>query len=68
MEMSPLEKDKIHQLFADMNSKKNFLELLNFSKRIIYRDKFIPFEKKQLAYYISKDSIKRKNNRKISYS
>ena len=64
MEMLLSEKYKIRQLFADMNSKKNFLELLNFSKRIIYGDKFIPFEKKQLAYYISKDSIKRKNNRK----
>lgn len=64
MEMLLSEKYKIRQLFADMNSKKNFLELLNFSKRIIYGDKFVPFEKKQLAYYISKDSIKRKNNRK----
>ena len=64
MEMLLSEKYKIRQLFTDMNSKKNLLELLNFSKRIIYGDKFIPFEKKQLAYYISKDSIKRKNNRK----
>ena len=64
MEMLALEKYKIRQLFEKMDSKNNFLELLNFSKRIIYGDKFIPFEKKQLAYYISKDSIKRKNNRK----
>ena len=63
MEMLLSEKYKIRQLFEKMDSKNNFLELLNFSKRIIYGDKFIPFEKKQLAYYISKDSIKRKNNR-----
>tara|TARA_B100001175_G_scaffold93942_1_gene79422 strand:- start:3875 stop:5257 length:1383 start_codon:yes stop_codon:yes gene_type:complete len=64
MEMLLTEKYKIRQLFTDMNSKKNFLELLNFSKKIIYGDKVIPFEKKQLGYYISKDSNKRKNNRK----
>ena len=64
MEIILAEKYKIRQLFTEMNSKKKFLELLNFSKRIIYGDKVIPFEKKQLAYYISKDSIKRKNNRK----
>jgi len=64
MEILLAEKYKIRQLFTEMNSKKNFLELLNFSKRIIYGDKVIPFEKKQLDYYISKDSNKRKNNRK----
>ena len=64
MEITLAEKYEIRQLFIDMNSKKNFLELLNFSKRIIYGDKVIPFEKKQLDYYISKDSNKRKINRK----
>ena len=62
MELLLAEKYKIRQLFTEMNSKKNFLELLNFSKRIIYGDKVVPFEKKQLDYYISKDSNKRKNN------
>ncbi len=64
MEITLAEKYDIRQLFTDMNSKRKFLELLNFSKRIIYGDKVIPFEKKQLYYYISKDSNKRKINRK----
>ena len=33
MEITLAEKYDIRQLFTDMNSKKNFLELLNFSKK-----------------------------------
>ncbi len=64
MRISPEDKNRIIKLFKEMETKESFLDLLNFSKKIIYGDKFIPFEIKQLNYYISKDSNKRRNNRK----
>lgn len=42
-------------LFQEMNSKGDFLSLLNVAKTIIYGDKAIDFEEKQLNYYINKD-------------
>ena len=64
MRISPEDKNRIIKLFKEMETKESFLDLLNFSKKIIYGDKFIPFDIKQLNYYISKDSNKRRNNRK----
>ena len=40
-----------------MNSKNDFLALLNQAKKVIYGDKTVPFEEKQMNYYINKDVI-----------
>ena len=39
--------------FQLINSKEDFLLILNEAKKIIYTDKYIPFEEKQLNYYIN---------------
>ncbi|CAH0336600.1 hypothetical protein FVB9288_02308 [Flavobacterium sp. CECT 9288] len=57
-----LEQSKtIQEAFKKMDSKNDFLALLNEAKKLMYGDKTIPFEEKQLNYYISKDSIKNKS-------
>jgi RNA-directed DNA polymerase len=47
----------IRELFKQMDSKNDFLELLNEAKRMIYGEKVIAFELTQLNYYINKDSV-----------
>jgi hypothetical protein len=56
MKLAAEQEKNIKQLFAKMNSKEEFLQLLNFSKKIIYKEKTIPFTLTQLNFYISKDS------------
>jgi RNA-directed DNA polymerase len=55
----------IKLLFAKMNSKEEFLQLLNFSKKIISKEKTIPFTITQLNFYISKDSKKFNSDKKF---
>lgn len=42
-----------------MNSKSDFLNLLNYTKSLIYGDKTIPFTEKQLNFYINIDRVKK---------
>jgi hypothetical protein len=62
MKITPAQNKTIHELFKIMNSKNDFLSLLNEAKKLVYGDKVIPFEEKQLNYYISKDSTSNNNN------
>jgi len=39
--------------FERMQTRHDFLHLLNFAKKLIYGDNTIPFELKQLTYYIN---------------
>lgn len=41
----------IKESFAEMNSKEDFLALLNYCKGLIYGGNVKPFEMKQLNYY-----------------
>jgi hypothetical protein len=68
MKLATEQEKKIKQLFAKMNSKEDFLHLLNFSKKIIYKDKSIPFTITQLNFYISKDSKKFSSNKKYYHT
>jgi RNA-directed DNA polymerase len=61
MKITPAQNKTIHELFKIMNSKNDFLSLLNEAKKLVYGDKVIPFEEKQLNYYISKDSTSNNN-------
>lgn len=56
MKITPEQKETIQDLFKKMNSKNDFLALLNEAKKIIYGDKTVFFEEKQLNYYINKDA------------
>ena len=60
----------IQNAFNAMESKTDFLSLLNIAKSEIYGDKTIPFSEKQLNYYITKDlkQIKQKIDLQISFS
>ncbi|MFS4429477.1 reverse transcriptase family protein [Chryseobacterium sp. S90] len=57
MKFSQEQKNEIRTLFCKMNSKSDFLSLLNKAKMFEYGDKVIDFEERQLNYYINKDSI-----------
>lgn len=59
MKINQQEKNEIVKLFATMNSKSDFLALLNFSKSLIYGDKTIPFTEKQLNFYINIDLVRK---------
>jgi RNA-directed DNA polymerase len=48
---------QVQAAFNTMQSKTDFLALLNLAKVEIYGEKTIPFTEKQLNYYITKDSI-----------
>lgn len=57
MDASSEQKESIVQLFRLMESKEEFLEILNFAKQIYYGIKAVPFELKQLNYYINKSNL-----------
>lgn len=61
MKITPAQNKTIHELFMIMNSKNDFLSLLNEAKKLVYGDKSIPFEENQLNYYINKDSTGNNN-------
>jgi RNA-directed DNA polymerase len=56
MKTTPDFKITIQKAFKAMESKSDFLALLNIAKSEIYGDKTIPFSETQLNYYITKDS------------
>ena len=70
MKISPELINTIQNAFNAMESKTEFLSLLNIAKSEIYGDKTIPFSEKQLNYYITKDlkQIKQKIDLQISFS
>ena len=70
MIITPDLKNTIQNAFKAMNSKTDFLALLNIAKSQIYGEKTIPFSEKQLNYYITKDltRIKQKIDSQISLS
>ncbi|KQT23751.1 hypothetical protein ASG22_06850 [Chryseobacterium sp. Leaf405] len=61
MKFTQEQKSQIRSLFDKMNSKSDFLFLLNKAKMIEYEDKMIDFEEKQLNFYINKDSTNKKD-------
>ena len=70
MKITKKEENHIKNQFQKISSKEDFLELLNYSKNIIYKKKTIPFTLKQLNYYINKeriDTIEYNKNNSSSY-
>lgn len=61
MKITPEQNKTIQVLFKKMNNKSDFLALLNEAKKLVYGDKAILFEEKQLNYYINKDANADKN-------
>ena len=57
MKLTAEQNNTIRELFTQMDSKNDFLELLNEAKSMIYGEKVIPFQLTQLNYYINKDSV-----------
>lgn len=51
MKIDKVHIDYIKWAFAKMNTRRDFLDLLNYAKILIYGDKSYPFELKQLTYY-----------------
>ena len=70
MKITPDLKNTIQKGFKVMNSKSDFLALLNIAKSEIYGQKTFPFSEKQLNYYITKDlkKIKEKTDLQIKLS
>ena len=56
MKLTPEFIQLIQDAFQKMQSKSDFLALLNLAKEQIYGEKTIPFSEKQLNYFITKDS------------
>jgi hypothetical protein len=59
MKINPSQKKEINRLFNEMNSKSDFLNLLNYTKSLVYGDKAYPFTEKQLNFYINIDRIQK---------
>lgn len=64
MKVNQEQKEAIVKLFHKMDSKDDFLELLNTAKYFFYGEKCVPFELNQLNYYINKD--KNQNYKELS--
>ncbi len=56
MKLTPEFIQLIQDAFQKMQSKSDFLALLNLAKAQIYGERTIPFSEKQLNYFITKDS------------
>lgn len=56
MKLTPEFIQLIQDAFFKMQSKSDFLALLNLAKEQIYGEKTIPFSEKQLNYFITKDN------------
>jgi RNA-directed DNA polymerase len=56
MILTPEFKYQVQTAFNTMQSKSDFLVLLNIAKQMMYGAKTIPFSEKQLNYFITKDS------------
>ncbi|WP_299385807.1 reverse transcriptase domain-containing protein [uncultured Lacinutrix sp.] len=58
MKTNQIQKKEIITQFSKMNSKSDFLSLLNYTKFLIYGDKIFPFTEKQLNFYINASNYK----------
>lgn len=56
--------NEIKDAFASMRSKDDFLELLNYCKKLLYGENYNPFEIKQLNYY---SNVNVNRNRYLSF-
>ncbi|MFN8295702.1 MAG: reverse transcriptase domain-containing protein [Chitinophagales bacterium] len=65
MKLEELHINYIKQSFAVMKTKEDFLGLLNYAKQLIYGEKTVPFEMKQLNYHIN---TKVNKNRYLQFS
>jgi retron-type reverse transcriptase len=65
MKLTPEFVKLIKDAFDKMQSKSDFLALLNLAKEQIYGEKTIPFSEKQLNYYLTKDSTTIKSKAEI---
>lgn len=63
MKLQETQKTYIEQAFSRMKDKEDFLSLLNYCKPLIYGEKAIPFEMRQLNYHCNP-----KNNKNRYYS
>lgn len=52
----------ISAAFKSMQDKEDLLSLLNYAKKVLLSDKAIPFEMKQLNYYIVRQNQKKNIN------
>lgn len=71
MKFTQEQKNQIRSLFSKMNSKHDFLSLLNLAKTLEYGNRTIDFEEKQLNFYINKDSINKRlgeNSKHLFYN
>jgi retron-type reverse transcriptase len=55
MKLAPEQINSLKNTFEKMESKQDFLDILNMAKSFLYGEKVIAFEMKQLSYYINKD-------------
>ena len=53
-------KKYIIDAFSKMESKEDFLSLLNYAKKLVYGEKAFPFELRQINYYINSKSNKKR--------
>jgi len=51
MELEQKHIDEIRTAFKDMQTKEDFLGLMNYVKPLLYGENFVPFELKQLTFY-----------------
>jgi len=63
MKIATTQRIYIQKLFKNMNSKEDFIFLLNEAKKTFYGDKIIPFEERQLNYYVNKNVVIYKNEK-----
>lgn len=60
MKLTEKHKIDITEAFNKMNSKEDFLNLLNYAKKLVYSEKAYDIKLKQINYYISKGSINKR--------
>jgi RNA-directed DNA polymerase len=60
MRLEPVHISYISSAFKNVQGKEDFLSLLNYCKKVLIGEKAIPFEMKQLNYYIVRQNQKRK--------
>jgi hypothetical protein len=60
MRIEPVHISYISSAFKNVQGKEDFLSLLNYCKKVLIGEKAIPFEMKQLNYYIVRQNQKRK--------
>ncbi len=65
MKTNQIQKKEIKKLFNNMDSKPDFLSLLNYTKSVIYGDKAFPFTEKQLNFYININKIKKTREKEV---